>query len=137
MDNKLSQFLFDKVGVPKYQKYLDLASLRHRLVSGNVANVSTPGYRAKDINFQKEFARATGQTNHTAGTLTHPGHIPLGQHENKPPDVDEQKVQVDEMNSVDIDREVSNMAQNELSYTIAARLIQKKFAGLGKAIRGR
>jgi flagellar basal-body rod protein FlgB len=137
MDNKLSQFMFDNIGVPKYQKYLNLASLKHRLISGNVANVSTPGYRAKDIDFKEEFARATAKTSQMAGAITHPGHIPLGQHEARPPEIEEERVQVDEMNSVDIDREVSNLARNELSYTIAARLIQKKFAGMRKAIRGR
>ncbi len=137
MDNKLSQFLFDRAGIPKYEKHLNLSSMRHRLISGNIANVSTSGYRAKDIDFDKEFARATQKTSSTAGAITHPGHMPLGHHEARAPEVDEEKVQVNELNSVDIDREVSNMAQNELKYTITARLIQKRFDGIRKVIRGR
>jgi flagellar basal-body rod protein FlgB len=134
MENKLSQFVFDRIGVPDFQKYLDLSSLRHKLISGNVANVSTPGYRSKDIDFQGEFARATSRTNHLAGTVTNANHLPLGQHKDKAPQVDEQKIQGDDMNSVDIDREASNMAQNELLYTVGARLLQRKFDSLRKAI---
>lgn len=134
VENKLTQYIFNKMGVPTLGKYLDLAAYRHKLVSGNVANASTPGYRAKDIDFQQEFKKATGKTNHLEGVTTNAGHIPLGAHQNRPPRVDQDKVQEGEMNSVDIDREVSNMTQNELLYTIGARLMQRRFEGLKTVI---
>ena len=68
MENKLTNFLFDGVGVPTYQKFLDLASIRHKLISGNVANVSTPGYKARDIDFDSEFERATKSGSNLAGS---------------------------------------------------------------------
>ncbi|MBN1212262.1 MAG: flagellar basal body rod protein FlgB [candidate division Zixibacteria bacterium] len=134
MDNKLTQFMFEGIGVSKYKKYMDLASLRHRLISSNVANAATPGYRSKDIDFQKEFARATEQSNHIAGSVTDNQHIALGQSKDRGPKINEEKVNSDNLNSVDIDEEVTDMAQNELLYTIGARLLQKKFDGLRKAI---
>lgn len=134
VDNKLTQYIFNKMGVPSFQKYLDLSAYRHKLVSGNVANASTPGYRAKDIDFEKEFQKATGKTNHLEGVTTRPGHIALGSHPQKPPKLEQDKVQEGEMNSVDIDREVSNMTQNELLYTIGARMLQRRFEGLKTAI---
>lgn len=134
VDNKLTQYIFNKMGVPNFQKYLDLSAYRHKLVSGNVANASTPGYKSKDIDFQKEFAKATGKTSHLEGVTTKPGHIPLGVHPGRAPKVDEDKVEVGEMNSVDIDREVSSMTQNELLYTISAKLLQRRFEGLKTAI---
>ena len=42
-----------------------------------------------------------------------------------------------ELNSVDIDVEISDMAQNELLFTIGARLLQSKFDGIRKAITSR
>jgi len=134
MENKLTNYMFEGIGVSKYEKFLDLSSLRHKLISGNVANVSTPGYRASDIDFKKEFARATAQTNHISGTTTNNNHIALGQHQNRAPKVNQVKIEKDDMNSVDIDEEISNMAQNELIYSIGARLLQKKFDGLRKVI---
>ena len=134
VENKLTQYIFNKIGVPTLGKYLDLAAHRHKLVSGNVANASTPGYRAKDIDFQQEFQKATGKTNHLEGATTNAGHIPLGSHKNRSPKVAQEKVQEGEMNSVDIDREVSNMTQNELLYTIGARMMQRRFEGLKTAI---
>lgn len=134
MDNKLTNFLFQSSGVPRYGRYLDLSSLRHKLVSSNVANVSTPGYKAEDINFEEELAKSSGQTQRLAGVLTHANHIPLGQHPDKLPTVERAKIGANDLNSVDIDREVPKMAQNELEYTVAAKLLQKKFEGLHKVI---
>lgn len=134
MDNKLADFIFTKVGVPRFEKYLNLGSLRHKLIGGNISNVSTPGYEARDINFQEEYKKATGQSSHLPGLITHQSHLPLGQHPVRAPRVNEEKVGENELNSVDIDREISTMAQNELRFTVAARLLQRKFEGLKDAI---
>ena len=40
---------------------LDLTSLRQSLVSQNVANIDTPGYQARDIDFRQELQRALGE----------------------------------------------------------------------------
>jgi flagellar basal-body rod protein FlgB len=133
-DTGLSKIIFDKIGVPTFRKYLSLGSFRHKLISGNMANIATPGFKAEDIKFQDEFSRLTKQTNHVAGAVTDPNHIPLGQHEQKAPHIDKTKIEDGEVNSVDIDREASNLAQNELLYTIGAQLLQKKFQGLRTAI---
>ena len=133
-DNKLSSFLFKSAGVPRYGRFLDLSSLRHKLVSSNVANVSTPGYQNQDIKFEEELAKSSGTSHRLSGVITHAAHIPLGEHPDKMPKVQRDKVASEDLNSVDIDREVPKMVQNELEYTVAAKLLQQKFEGLRKAI---
>jgi len=134
MENKLTQLVFNKLEIPRFQKFLNLSSLRHKLVASNVANVSTPGYESKDINFDKEFAKATESGSGLAGRVTHERHLPLGQHKGRAPRVHSTRVEGKELNSVDIDHEMANLAQNELAYTVAARLIKGKFEGLRNAI---
>ncbi len=134
MENKIAQFIFDRTGVPNFEKFLDLSSFRHKLIGGNVANSSTPGYKAQQIEFHEEFNRLTKDGSRLAGSITHPGHIPTGSHEMRPPDPKEVKVGDGELNSVDIDKEISSLAQNELMFTIGARLLQMKFDGIKKAI---
>jgi flagellar basal-body rod protein FlgB len=134
IDNGLTKFIFNKMGVPNYQKYLTLGSYRHKLISGNISNVSTPEYKAEDIDFQDEYSRLTAQSNHIAGTITNPNHIPLGNHENRQPDVKKQSITDGDINSVNIEEQASNMAQNELLYTIGAKLLKQKFDGLKTAI---
>ena len=136
MANTITQFIFNGSGVPKLNDFLDLSSLRHKLVAGNVANATTTGYKSKQMDFYAEVRRAFGDETMIDGKLTHAGHIPLGNHPDRPPEVSSSKIKDGEINSVDIDREISNLAQNELTYSVGARLLQYRFEGLRKAIKG-
>lgn len=133
-DNTITKFIFQKMGVPNVQKYLTLGSYRDKLIAGNISNVSTPGYKAKDIDFQDEYSRMTSQTNHLAGTVTNANHIPLGNHEARQPDVKQEQIKDGDINSVNIEDQASNLAQNELLYTIGAKLLKQRFDGLKTAI---
>ena len=137
MENRLTKFMFDRAGIPAYQKFLDLASLRHKLVSGNVANASTAGYRAKDINFKKEFERVSQSGQSQRVHMTHPNHIPTSTHPDRPAKIESTKPKIEELNSVDIDQEISKMAQNELLYSVGARLVQRKLEGRREVITSR
>ena len=137
MSNKLTEFVFQRIGVPDFGKFLDLAAFRHKLISGNIANVSTPGYRRQDIDFRAEFEKMTGQSRHLEGSVTHYNHIPTGQNQLKPPQVHRTRVTEGETNSVDIDREVSTLSRNELLFSAGALLLQRKLDGLRKAITSR
>ncbi len=133
---KIADFLFKGVGVPKFETYLDLSAFKHKLTAGNIANAATPGYESRSVDFQAEFERLSGESTHLPGRLTHPGHLPLGNHRFADPEVATQRPGLDDLNSVDIDHEVADMARNELQFTIAARLLAKKFQGLSRAIKG-
>ena len=41
-------------------RFLDVAVARHAIITSNLANIDTPGYRARDINFRQELQRAGG-----------------------------------------------------------------------------
>jgi len=134
MPNKLANFLFTNVGVPRFESFMNLSGFRHKLISGNIANVSTPGYRSRDIDFKREFSRLTNNSSHLSGVMTNPSHLPLGDSQKRPPKIEQVKPVEDGLNAVDIDHEVSSMAQNELQFTIAARLLQRKFQALKNVI---
>jgi flagellar basal-body rod protein FlgB len=40
------------------EKALRVRTSYHKVISGNIANVATPGYKEKDIDFRKEIGRA-------------------------------------------------------------------------------
>ncbi|MFH2050668.1 MAG: flagellar basal body rod protein FlgB [bacterium] len=134
MDNKIANFLFTKVGMPKFENFLNLSSLKHKLTAGNIANASSPGYRSQNIDFTEELNKASDNSRHIAGSITNASHIPLGHNANKSPEINQASINEGDMNSVDIDNEIAEMAQNELEFTIAAKLLQKKFQVLRKAI---
>ncbi|HOK47360.1 MAG TPA: flagellar basal body protein, partial [Bryobacteraceae bacterium] len=37
------------------ERYMDLLSVRQKLVASNIANADTPGYKTRDIDFASEF----------------------------------------------------------------------------------
>ncbi len=39
-------------------RFLDVNVARHKLIASNLANVDTPGYRTRDLDFRAELARA-------------------------------------------------------------------------------
>lgn len=134
MENKLAGFMFQKTGINTLGKYLDVSAFRHKLISGNVANASTPGFRSRDIDFHAEFKRISGDTDRLVGNITHQSHIALGDHQEAPPDVQQARIQEGEMNAVDVDQEISGLAQNELLFTVGARLLKNKVDGIRKVI---
>jgi flagellar basal-body rod protein FlgB len=51
--------MLDRLG-EQLERYMDLLSARQRLVASNIANADTPGYHARDIDFQAELRNAGG-----------------------------------------------------------------------------
>jgi len=39
-------------------RFLDVNVARHKLIAANLANIDTPGYRTRDLDFRAELARA-------------------------------------------------------------------------------
>ena len=120
------------------QKFLDMASLRHKLIAGNLANVSTPEYQSKDINFHSELKKAVDNRRHIKGETTNPAHIALGTSRDRGPEIKVNKSKEGNgINNVDADVEVANLAQNQIYYTIGATLLSKKFEGIKTAIKSK
>lgn len=94
------------------EKALSLRSLYHRLISGNIANANTPGYRAKTIDFQSEMKRNVKRLEDVrileaegAGGLSQP-----------------------DGNTVEMEREVANLLENSLMYNAIVQILVKKFS---------
>jgi flagellar basal-body rod protein FlgB len=42
-------------------RLMDVAQLRHQVISQNLANVNTPGYHQQEVSFEEAFSRALGK----------------------------------------------------------------------------
>jgi flagellar basal-body rod protein FlgB len=137
MSNVIKPSWWDKTGINGFGKLLDLAAMRHKLISGNLANATTPGYASQDVDFKGEMDKALGGGQILPMETTSPQHL-----SNVGPDrqvkVIEHGPESDEdLNGVDVDTEVTNLAVNQMRYTIGARILQKKLEFLREAIKGR
>lgn len=137
MDDKV---LFDNT-IRTFGKALDLRSRRHELIISNLANADTPGYKSFDLMVEKAMADQKNSSPPAQLERTHSGHIqPAGdkQHNLKPHivKVQDQNNLRGDGNTVDMDREMSNLASNQLLYKVSAQIISKKFQGLKNIIKG-
>jgi flagellar basal-body rod protein FlgB len=114
---------------------LDLRSLRQKLISSNIANQETPGYKAVDIDFKAALNKAEGETLPLIkGDERHLEGVSGG----GSGEVSLQKTGIDEgydKNSVNIEMEMAKMAENTLMYNAAAEILARKFKGLEYAVR--
>ena len=134
----LREIFFERKPDILLRKMLDKAALSQRIISANIANVSTPGYQRLGVSFDEKLTNAM-RTGLNKMAQTHPAHFPeSGNLNNIKPDV----VQIENgywngINNVNIDEEMVELAKNQLDFTTAARLLNMKFTQLRTAIRGR
>lgn len=138
MGDIVQKALFDSGLIPTYGKLTDLSALKHKLIASNVANAATPGYQKKEIDFDQELKKAIRKPR-IAANMTDPKHIPLGNTPGGPPKIKQIKQTENStgVNSVDIDEEMAELAQNQIIFDYGAEMLTRKFKGLKSAIRGR
>ena len=112
----------------------NLRMLRQDVISANIANAETPGYVAKKVDFEEALSRALtldemGQMkgNNPQHYLTGPGSL-----QNTKADVyDNPDANINnDGNTVDMEKEMATLAENNLLYKAAIQLINKKLAAL-------
>lgn len=118
------------------QLYSDSLAIRERrsnLIAGNIANASTPQFKARDISFKDAIDRATEEK--TPVLKTHIQHF----------DINDNQVQVgyrqpvqasEDGNTVEMPVEQIQFSENVTKYQISLSLLNKKINGLMTAIKG-
>ncbi|MBM7456542.1 flagellar basal-body rod protein FlgB [Oceanisphaera litoralis] len=126
---------FDKAfGI--HQHALVARSERAELLAGNLANADTPGYKARDMDFQAALNQA--QT-HQGFSLnrTSQQHFavelaPSGTVQFRVPN----QPDTGDGNTVDVQTERNNYMENALQYQASLEFLNGKISGLLKAIKG-
>jgi flagellar basal-body rod protein FlgB len=123
-----------------YSNALNLRAQRHQILASNIANADTPQYKARDFDFSAAMERAMSGSK-TGGGLsmatTARGHLP-GSGDTGPAHLQfrqETQSAVDG-NTVDMDVERAQIAENAIQYQVLTQLISDKFKGLRGAMAG-
>lgn len=102
--------------------FLTLANKRETVITANMANIDTPGYRTQDIDFQQELNQAMASANGQQMHVT--AHSVRGLLER--PDG----------NNVDLDRESMLLSETQLQYQLGTQLLKSQFHQMLSAING-
>ncbi|HNZ28895.1 MAG TPA: flagellar basal body rod protein FlgB [Candidatus Goldiibacteriota bacterium] len=123
------------------EKSLNASSLQHKMISNNIANVNTPGFKRSEVVFQSKLSEILDKKDKEFLPLsvTNINHIPSGTDftlAQLQPEVvtnSETSLRTDD-NNVDIDYEMAKMAENTTNYSTLAQLMSLKISGLKTAI---
>jgi len=128
---------FEKaIGLP--EAALKLRADRAGVISSNLANADTPGYKARDLDFHQAFAAQTqGKSSHRMAA-TQEGHIGFS---SNPQAMRELSYRTPHQPSVDGNTVEENIEhaefmKNDLEFQIAFTMLNGSIKGLSKAIRG-
>lgn len=126
--------LIDVPAVRALERGLDALTLRQQVLANNIANVDTPGFKRADVSFRAQLEQALASSPPSPGQLsvTHRRHI----RPSLPPAVTgTPQVVVEEGslgrldgNNVDIDLEMTLLAQNALWYQATAQQLGRMLA---------
>ena len=110
---------------------LDFRQVRNEIVSSNIANAETPGYKAKRLDFERALQRAIDIDLTETLKTTDPRHYNVGGggFDNLAPAFyqDPNGVVSENGNTVNRDDEMARMAENKIMYDAAIQLMKKKF----------
>jgi flagellar basal-body rod protein FlgB len=120
-------------GIQLLEEIIKTSAFRHKVLASNIANVDTPGYKAKDVPFSQEINNQVIRM-----TQTNPEHL----HGTKNPKevkgmVPVERTSGEDGNNVALDMEMANMTENALLYEAGVKLLSKKLMMYKNAIRGK
>lgn len=150
---------------------LDALSERHSMISANIANAETPGYKRVDLKFEEQLAGiikedrdkenkrqafslgllysrsqfeeymagngSAANNEDSPRTKKYIDNAINSYKEFKPEQVNNDYVsEKADGNNVNIEYEMAELSKNGMKYTALTTLLQKKFQGLGDAIKG-
>lgn len=117
-----------------YQDGLNGASKRHEVISNNLSNINTPGYKRKDVAFKKELSRKYMGDDMDEQSFGFDKELDSSGARPRVFEVDKTSMRNDD-NNVDPDRESAKMAKNTLYYTGLGRLMRQQFSMLESTIQ--
>ncbi|HEY3347783.1 MAG TPA: flagellar basal body rod protein FlgB [Nitrospirota bacterium] len=116
---------------------MDVRASRHKAIAENIANMDTPGYKSKDIDFAQVLRAKVGEGVSMAATNTK--HIQAGADGSA--SLEAHGLQSDrehglDGNTVNAEGEMVKLAENTLMYNASAQILSSNFRTLRSAIQG-
>jgi flagellar basal-body rod protein FlgB len=112
--------IFNDPTITALTRFLDVNVFRSELVMSNMANIDTPGYRTRDVNFSQEMERA-------GGNLEYASFSPVARQVRG-------LMERPDGNNVSLERESLLLADTQLRFNLGVQLLRDEFKGILSAI---
>jgi flagellar basal-body rod protein FlgB len=122
--------MIDSPMIEALSRFLDVDVARHKLITSNLANIDTPGYRTRDLDFRAELARAgTHLAGSEGGNLSYASYCyapvvrPVRGLLERP-----------DGNNVSVERESLLLAETQMKFNLGVQLLRGEFHEISAAI---
>lgn len=119
--------------VNKLAAELDAKVLKSKLIASNIANIDTPGYKSKDLQFEKVLNDEIGSLRLKVTNDKHMDDTPQGVKNGKI--VENPNPGRPDGNNVNIDEELLKLTKNNIQYNVAVQLLAKRMSHIKDAIQ--
>ncbi len=106
------------------QGYLKVLTDRQQMIASNMANIDTPGYHTKDLNFGAAMRRVMDEGGSGSGALLEPASLETSGLPERP-----------DGNNVSVDRESMLLAQTQLQFQLGVQLVKSQMQMVMSAIK--
>ena len=126
--------LVNQGNIPILQEVASFTGARHELIAENVANISTPGYRQKDLDTRSFYANLQDRVRarRTAATAS----VRFDDIEYSEVD-DRQNLLFHDGNNRSTEQLMADLARNALMYNLSVELLRKQFGSIQNALKER
>jgi len=134
-----TNFIFDK-NMSALERSLNYRSMNQKLIVSNIANMDTPHYKAFKMMVDEKMQGSSSDKPQLSMTRTQVGHMDITGNATEMGNVE--RVEDNPLslrgdgNTVELDTEMTNLAENTLMYNTATRIISNKFKLLRDVIKG-
>ncbi len=133
----IDKLLFSNLTGTLLRKNLDFQAKRNLLLSSNISNNNTPGYKSQDIDFKEQLKGAVELRDGLSLNITNEKHLGPSKEalENLKPEVFEiDDAARSDGNNVNLDKEMAKLAENQIMYNATVQLMAKRGSTLKAAI---
>jgi flagellar basal-body rod protein FlgB len=117
--------------VEALSRFLDVDVARYKLITANLANIDTPRYRTRDLDFRTELRRVTAQENETLDTdlsgFAEASFHPVARQVRG-------LMERPDGNNVSVEREGLLLAEAQMNYNLGVQLLKDEFHSISQAI---
>ena len=109
-------------------RFLDVDVARYKLISTNLANVDTPGYHARDLDFRAELRRAAAEDSAGEGARLISAPLNAAAHPVRG------LMERPDGNNVSVERESLLLADAQMKFNLGVQLLKDQFHLISSAI---
>jgi flagellar basal-body rod protein FlgB len=138
----IRDILFGNSSIELLKRGLDAGALRMKVIAENVANVETPGYRAREVRFEELLGEAQAAPSNASLSLTRSNAAHLGSGAGAGAAIARPRIVAaasrpaeGAASNVDVERELVEMQKNEIQFQALSQVLADKYRGLKDAIR--